>query len=233
MIFETHCHTRHGSACSYMSPDQMLEQAVKVGLDGVCITEHDVPWDRSATRRLSDRFGILVIGAIEVSTQFGDILLFGFHEPILFLQDIHDLRQRVQRSGGFMVAAHPFRGGQSYVRWDAERGLVPELEKALHRPVFQMVDAMEVYNGMAPDWELELCRAVCDELPIMGTGGSDAHNVRSVGTCVTLLDRAVTTEEEFVEEMKAGRYRAYHRLLDRVYPGNGQAGIADHLSMET
>ena len=33
MIFDLHCHTRFGSACSYMTPEEMVQQAVKVGLD--------------------------------------------------------------------------------------------------------------------------------------------------------------------------------------------------------
>lgn len=221
MIFDMHCHTRYGSSCSYMFPEEMVRQAVKVGLDGICITEHDLPWDRNATRRLSEQFGILVIGGMEVSTAYGEVLVWGLHESIFDVQDIQDLRRRVDRAGGVMVAAHPFRGAQSLVRWDPAKGLVPKIDEALRLPIFEVVDAMEVFNGMAPDWELDLCSAVCDRLPIMGTGGSDAHNVGTVGNCVTILDRPVATEEEFYEEIRASRYRAQHRVIDRYYPDNG------------
>ena len=51
MIMDIHCHTRYGSSCSYMSPEEMLQQAVQVGLDGLCITEHDIPWDRDAIKK--------------------------------------------------------------------------------------------------------------------------------------------------------------------------------------
>jgi len=233
MIFETHCHTRYGSACSYMSPEDLLRQAIKVGLDGVCITDHEIPWDKSAAQRLSDQFGILVIGGVEISTQYGDVLVWGLHEPIFILQDIFDLRRPVKKSGGFMVAAHPFRGGRSFVRWDPVKGLVVEMEKALSLPVWEVVDAMEVFNGMADGWEMDLCRTVCDRLPIMGTGGSDAHNVNSVGACVTVLENNVTTEEEFIQEMRAGRYRAHHRLINRFYPENGADNRWDHFGKET
>jgi hypothetical protein len=201
-----------------MSPAEMVQQAIKVGVDGICITEHDIPWDRDATRRLSDQFGILVIGGMEVSTAYGEVLVWGLHESVLDVQDIHDLRRRVDQAGGFMVAAHPFRGAQAFVRWDPAEGLVPKVDEALRLPIFELVDAMEVFNGMAPDWELDLCSAVCDNLPIMGTGGSDAHNVESVGSCLTVLDEWVTTEEKFFEEIRASRYCAQHRLIGRYYP---------------
>ena len=223
MIFEMHCHTRYGSSCSYMSPEEMARRAGKVGLDGICITEHDIPWEKDAARRLSDQFGILVIGGMEVSTAYGEILVWGLHESVLDMEDIHDLRRRVDRTGGVMVVAHPFRGAQSFIRWDPEEGLVPKVDEALCLPIFTMVDAMEVFNGMAPDWELDLCSAVCDYLPIMGTGGSDAHNVEAIGDCVTVFDRGVTTEEDFFEEIRAGRYRALHRLIDRYYPDHRSA----------
>jgi len=201
-----------------MSPEEMVKQAVKIGLDGICITEHDIPWDRDAAKHLSDQFGILVIGAMEVSTNYGEVLVWGLHEPVFDVPDIHELRRLVKKTDGFMVAAHPFRGARSFVGWDPTDGLILKTDEALQLPVFEFVDAMEVFNGMAPDWEIELCRQVCDRLPIMATGGSDSHNVESVGECVTVLHKRVTTEEEFIEEMRSGKHHARHRLLDRSYP---------------
>jgi predicted metal-dependent phosphoesterase TrpH len=215
---EMHCHTRYGSSCSYMMPEELVQQAVKVGLDGVCITEHDVPWDRDAALRLSDRFGILVVGGMEVSTALGEVLVWGLHDPILDVKDVQDLRRRVDQAGGVMVAAHPFRGAQSLVRWDPSRGLVFRVEQAVRLPVFRVVDAMEVFNGMAPDWELDLTAAAAEALSMGGTGGSDAHNVDSVGQCYTVLHRRVSSEEELLEEMRTGRFHAEHGLLRRRYP---------------
>jgi predicted metal-dependent phosphoesterase TrpH len=223
MIVDLHCHTRHGSSCSYMSPEDMVEKAVKVGLAGLCITEHEIPWDRDATRRLSDKFGILVIGGMEVSTAYGEVLVLGLDEPIFDVQDIHDLRGRVDRAEGVMVAAHPFRGAHGLVRWDSTDGVVLNLEEAMRRPIFEVVDAIEVFNGMATEWEIDLCSAVCDNLPIMGAAGSDAHNVESVGDCVTILDNKVDSEEAFLQEMRQRRYLAHCRVRNRFYPNNGAA----------
>jgi hypothetical protein len=100
--------------------------------------------------------------------------------------------------------------------------MVPKIEEALDQPVFDYVDGMEVFNGAAPVWELNLCSVVCYNLPIKGTGGSDSHNIEAVGDCVTVLYNRVSTEEEFCEQMRAGNYYARHRLLDRVYPDNCQ-----------
>ena len=218
MIMDIHCHTRYGSSCSYMSPEEMLRQAVQVGLDGLCITEHDIPWDRDAIKKLSDRFGILVVGGIEVSTEYGEVLVFGIHNPVFDVKDIHELRRRVDRSGGIMVAAHPFRGAHGFVKWDPVKGLIIKLEEALQLPIFEVVDAVEVFNGMAPEWELDLCSTVCDSLKIRGTAGSDAHNTGQVGDCVTILHNTVASEEAFLDELINGSYHAWHRIRDRTFP---------------
>ena len=40
MIIDLHVHTTLGSADSIIDPGELVEIAQKVGLDGVCITEH-------------------------------------------------------------------------------------------------------------------------------------------------------------------------------------------------
>ena len=227
MQIDFHCHTRFGSPCSYMTPDEMVQRAVDVGLDGICITEHDIPWEKGAIEHLSDRFGILVVGGMEVSTEFGEVLVFGFDEPVFDLHDIHELRSRVNDAGGVMVAAHPFRGANGFVAWDPERGLVLKLEEASDLPIFEVVDAVEVFNGIAPDWELDLCSTVCNRLHLRGTAGSDAHNVENVGDCVTVLHKSVASEEAFLDELRNGRYHASHRILNRTFPDmNGEQPVA-------
>ena len=121
-----------------------------------------------------------------------------------------------------MVAAHPFRGAHELISLDAEGGLIVKVDKASRMAIFDWVDAIEIFNGRAPDWELKLSSVVCDNLPIPGMGGSDAHNTTSVGDCVTVFQNRVANEKEFLEEIKAGRYYAQHRRLNIFYPDNGK-----------
>ena len=220
MIFEMHTHTRFGSSCSYMTPEDMVQQAVNVGLDGICITEHDIPWDPDDVQKLSDRFGILVIGGIEVSTELGEVLVWGYHEPVFDIEGIQDLRTRVDGAGGIMAAAHPFRGSFEYVTVEKKGRVNLMIDEASHGDVFKWVDAMEVFNGRAPDWEIKLSRIVCDKLRLKGIGGSDAHNISSVGDCVTVFHNPIRNESEFIEELKAGRFYARHRRLSLDYPAS-------------
>ncbi|MBI4596057.1 MAG: PHP domain-containing protein [Candidatus Tectomicrobia bacterium] len=218
MILETHCHTRFGSACSYMSPEELVQQAKRLGLDGVCITEHDNPWDLKSLKELSERYELLVLAGIEVPIPFGEVLVFGIHEHISHNNDPDKLRSQVEMAGGVMVAAHPFRGDNSLFEWDASCcQLVPLVDKACRRPILDIVDAMEVFNGRSPDWEVDLSVAVGKQLSIKGTGGSDAHNVDQVGECVTIFEKHFQKEEDFLNELREGRYRAIHRPLNQFY----------------
>jgi len=42
VIVDLHTHTRFGSNCSYLDPGELVWRAKEVGIDGVCITEHEL-----------------------------------------------------------------------------------------------------------------------------------------------------------------------------------------------
>jgi hypothetical protein len=43
-----------------------------------------------------------------------------------------------------------------------------------------------------------------EELKIPGTGGSDAHKILQVGSCVTVFENPVRNEDDFIREIRAG-----------------------------
>ena len=106
---DLHTHTRFGSNCSYMEPSQLVQRAKEVGLDAVCITEHNALWEEEAIRGLSEESGFRVLGGMEVSTELGDVLVFGVRSRLLAGSRIDELQGLVEEQGGLMIAAHPFR----------------------------------------------------------------------------------------------------------------------------
>ena len=109
MKIDLHLHTNLGSSCSYMDPDQLITRAKSVGLDGVCLTDHDHIWSEDQIKRLQDKHGFLVVGGSEISTDVGDVLVFGFHESVRKIFDTHELRELLDECDGVMILAHPFR----------------------------------------------------------------------------------------------------------------------------
>jgi len=206
---DLHTHTRFGSNCSYMEPSQLVQRAKEVGLDAVCITEHNAPWEEDALRALSEESGFCLLGGIEVSTELGDVLVFGVQPRLLAGSRIEDLRRLVDEQGGVMIAAHPFR----CYSWP---GAVTDVEEAAALAVFRWVDAVEVFNGTSPWPEVEFGCAVLERLGLPGVGGSDAHSPLSVGRCYTRFERPLASVPELVDELKAGRFRAVHSALSLV-----------------
>ncbi len=58
---------------------------------------------------------------------------------------------------------------------------------------------------------LKKVRQAMEALGLPGTGGSDAHQVQAIGSCVTLFANEIPMEEEFIREIRAGRIQAEKR----------------------
>jgi len=208
MLIDLHVHTCPASACSSLEPEELIIEAKRIGLDGVCLTEHDRLWLPEDLRRLRERHDFLVLGGIEITSMDGDILVFGLEEEPGGIPSLERLRQEVDSVGGIMLVSHPFRGAFIAGKEFAIPGLGLTVEEACKEPVFQWVDGMEVLNGENSDSENEFALQVCQRLNTRGVGGSDAHKVEEVGRCVTRFLREIRDERDLIEELKAGRFQA-------------------------
>ena len=201
-----------------MEPEQLIARAEEIGLDGICITEHDHVWGQDRISDLNKKNDLLIIGGVEVSTDCGEILVFGFHDSVLKISKAADLRERVDDVGGVMIPAHPFRLEPNVVQaHTAAKQKDPgrptrEFLSVVQRPVFKLADAIEIYNGRSGRNEIAFTTAVADHLRLKGTGGSDAHATIGVGACYTAFDHTVANEAEFIEHIKEGRF---HGVDDR------------------
>ena len=204
MKIDLHIHTAPLSACSYIDPRELIQEARRLELYGICLTEHQVVWDPAEVNRLAQEAGIRIFRGNEFTTNQGDILVFGFYEDIKELLIIQDLREKVTAAGGYMIAAHPFRGFKTF----GIGQLQMTVEQAARRKVLEFVDAVEIGNGkLSPD-ENDMARKVAEKLGLPGTGGSDAHRVDELATWVTVFENEIKDEDELLQELHAGRFRA-------------------------
>ena len=204
MKIDLHIHTSPLSACSYIDPQELMQEARRLKLDGICLTEHQVVWDPDEVDKLAGEAGIRIFRGNEFTTNQGDILVFGFYEDIKELLIIQELRDKVTAAGGYMIAAHPFRGFKTF----GIGQLQLTVDQACQRKVLEFVDAVEVGNGkLSPD-ENDMARKVAEKLGLPGTGGSDAHRVDEVGTWVTVFEKDIEDENELLQELHAGRFKA-------------------------
>ncbi|NOY65040.1 MAG: PHP domain-containing protein [Nitrospirae bacterium] len=191
---DLHVHSKY-SGDSASEPEEIVERAIELGLDGIVFTEHYSFEASEPVEALREKFNghILVFRGVEFSTREGHCLVFGVNTDRLIgkYPDVSELIEVVTREGGVIIPAHPFRGNNSL--GDSIR----------HNKGFTAIEGFNGYNHHSYNMmAVELAK----ELGMPFTGGSDAHEPFEVGQCYTEFYRPVN-EHNLVELLKSGCYR--------------------------
>ena len=207
MIIDIHTHTYPTSDDSSLSPEQLIEEARRIGIDGLCITDHDRFWSPQEVNDLSKAHDFLVLPGCEVTTEEGHMLVYGLSEYVFGMHRAAFVRRLVDEAGGVIVVAHPYR--RTYrEQADTGRGAYDEmLDRACHNTVFPLADAVEVLNGRGSEQENAFSHEIAKRFEMRGTGASDAHRLEDLGTFGTEFQRPVRCLEDLIRELRAGRFR--------------------------
>jgi len=71
MLIDLHTHTFPKSDDSLLSPEELIVQAKRNGLDAVCVTDHDWYWTEGAIDHMSKEHNFLIIPGVEINTEEG------------------------------------------------------------------------------------------------------------------------------------------------------------------
>ncbi|MEK7807422.1 MAG: PHP domain-containing protein [Chloroflexota bacterium] len=212
-LFDLHIHTTKGSSDSSLNPEELILEAERLGLRGLCITEHSGPWDRHEFELFASRHNVVLVRAMEVESDLGHMLAFGLDRYQPGFNRAAELRSAADAAGGFVVSAHPFRAVFSQPNRDrallyqSMPGPLPQQpEDALDHPVFKLAHAVEVANGGTVEEENAFAMHVAELLGIPVTGGSDAHSVHGLGRFVTVFRDEVNNEQEFLAALHSGKF---------------------------
>ena len=170
-------------------------------LDGFVLSEHrqfDAESDYSA---LADEFGLVILKASEVETDYGHVLVFGVNEPLLAAFDFARIDlpltlvlEEAERAGAVAVPCHPGRPNVGLFAHYAARGAVPG------------VAIVETRNGGSRAGENELSEREAARHGYRAIGGSDAHIVSHIGRCATQFADPIRSMEDLVAALRGGRY---------------------------
>ena len=212
-LFDLHIHTTKGSSDSSLTPEDLILEADRLGLRGLCLTEHSGPWDRHEFKKFASLHNVVLIRAMEVETDYGHMLAFGLDSYKSGYNKAAELRKAATTAGGFVVTAHPFRGvlsgghrSRALIYQSIPDPLPETPEQALDHPVFKLADAVEVANGGTVDRENEFAMAVAGMLKLPVTGGSDAHSTHGLGKFLTEFTDEVSTEAEFLKALHSKQF---------------------------
>jgi len=168
---------------------------------GIVLTEHRQFNQAADYRALEDRFGILVLKASEIETDYGHMLVFGVTEEMTARFDFANVHlpaqeviDEVARMGGVVVPCHPGRPNV---------GLYEHYEK---RPPLENVVAVEVFNGGSRKGEDERSQLLAEKFGYGEVGGSDSHLVSLIGLCATRFDAEIRQVEDLVRELRTRSY---------------------------
>lgn len=171
-------------------------------LEGLVLTEHRQFNKAGDYRDLEDKYGLLILKASEVETDYGHVLVYGVNDDILGRFDFKNVRLSAQeviteiaRMGGIAMPCHPGR---------PTIGLIEHYEK---KPPLEGVTGVEALNGGSKKGENERVAALIDQYGYHAFGGSDSHLVSFVGLCATEFDHDIKTIEDLVEALRRGGYR--------------------------
>jgi predicted metal-dependent phosphoesterase TrpH len=208
MKFDHHLHTSRHSPDSVMDPRKLIEQARRVGLDGVVTTEHDYQWEADELGDLAAGAAPLcVLSGVEVSAREGHFLVYGLPS----LRDVWpgiplaELLAVVDRHQAAIIAAHPFRWDQPFDEVVAEHG-----------PVFH---ALELVSNNVTRETRAKAEALLRTHPMAASGSSDAHDASTLGCYFSEFERPIRTIGEFAAAVRDGAMRPRHRAGARLTRG--------------
>lgn len=214
--YETHLHTKEGSACSSAPADEMAKAHKAAGYDGIFVTNHffngntsvpaDLPWEERVDRycegyeiakKTGGEIGLKVFFGIEWCVYNADLLIYGIdkewikkNEQLLMHTDERVLFRELHNIGAFIVHAHPFR----YDPYIHHITLYPK-----------DIDAVEAINASHRDPMYNQRAALyADMYGLPKTGGSDSHHLDKLFGGGILVPEEINSPADYLKHIQNG-----------------------------
>lgn len=207
MLIDMHNHTNVSSPCSVLYPQELIEHAKMMKLDGICITDHHDIEGANVAQEIGRRVNFPVFRGIEASTDLGDMLVFGYYKAIPSNMPLQELLKMIHANGGLVFAAHPFHtsGGWSLYLALKKRGL--DLGSQWNQVgLLESLDGFEVINGHLSARVNKMAARLSFYLKKVGIGGSDAHMLEDIARAATRFPGNIQTDAQLVVALKQGGY---------------------------
>ena len=225
--YETHLHTKEGSACASAPATEMARAHKAAGYDGIFVTDHffnadtavprELPWEERIDRfflgyerakEVGDEIGLKVWFGLEYTVYNADFLIYNMdkefmkaNEKLLMHTDERECFRTIREMGGFIVHAHPFR----YDPYIHHISLYPH-----------DVDAVEVINASHDPRNLynERAKLYADSYGLVKTGGSDSHHLDKLFGGGIDVPEPINCPEDYLRLLREGKVYPRERTLE-------------------
>lgn len=219
-LYETHLHTKEGSACAGNSGAQMARACKEYGYTGIIVTDHNwggntrvdktLPWNAwvdlfctgyEHAKTEGDRIGLDVFFGYEAGFLGTEFLIYGIDKewmkahPELVEANIEEQYRLIHEAGGLVMHAHPYR----------EAYYIPEI-----RLYPQWVDGVEGINATHSNTEStgannpvfdDKAVAYARENNFPMSAGSDIHTTQLLGGGMA-FKRRLSSIQDYVGAIK-------------------------------
>ncbi len=176
MKYDLHVHT-HFSRCGNLKPEIILKLAKKHGLDGIAITDHNEIKGALEVERLNKDKNFEVIIGEEVSTSYGDVLVYYANKKIE-KTGFYEVVDEARKQGALISIAHPFR--TALIRNHKFRLPIESVKGK--------IDAIECFNSRTLPGDNKKANAAAYRIGAAKTAGSDSHFFFEIGTAYTIFE---------------------------------------------
>jgi hypothetical protein len=186
------CHTHTSfSFDGFIRPEQYVEQAIRVGLGAVVVSDHNTIAGARAIQALDPPFRVVV--GEEIKTSVGEVMGLFLEEEIPAGKSPAWTMDAIHEQGALVLVPHPFaRVVVSRLKYDALFANIAKVD---------IIEVVNARNEMARDEASALHFAQAFDLPT--SAGSDAHLVNSLGRGYIEMD-PFDDAASFLKSIRAG-----------------------------
>lgn len=201
MKFDLHCHTIYSKHFFWgfdalNTPEEMIKAAVKKGLDGLAITDHNNVKGSLLAKKIAKKYkDFKIITGAEIKTKSGEVIGLGIKENVPMLLSLEETIEKIHDLGGIAVASHPF--GKYFFR------------KCVGNDAIK-ADAIEVFNSTLTKSANNKALALSKKYKTGKTAGSDAHFIKVVGNA------GIICSDDTLEDILKNRVKIFGKEISMV-----------------
>lgn len=189
MKCDLHIHTFY-SLDSNASPKEIVNTAVKKGIDCIAITDHNEIQGALEAIEYAKGKSILIIPGIEIKSKEGDILGLNVKKKIPDKLSAEETIKKIKEAGGMVIIPHPF-------------SLFCKFKGNL-RKLIREIDAIEVLNASVFGRGNRIALDFAQKNNLAFSVGSDSHSLNFIGKVWLEIEGKTLLLNEILKKIKKG-----------------------------